>query len=466
MKLFTKIFLCAVAVITLTLSMLGYTMLSVSLENALEHESESCLSEYQLLKFALQSHIISAAETGSMSDDAVKYIARQTVEAAPGSAAVLTKSGAVIDSTFPEGRSFAQLTAGASENPVCRTECENGQYRMTAAGTLTQNEREFILVSSRNITAVFDDMRGMQRRFVTSLILAELLGAAMMAAVSYYISAPLKRLTKSTRRFENGRHDERIEVKSRDEIGELSRSFNSMAGTIEGVIAKLELSARQKDDFTASFAHELKTPLTSVIGYADMIYQRNDLTKQEVREAAGYILNEGMRLEALSFKLMELIVLEKQDFTLALLPASEVMTDIADTLRPALLKRGAELALDIGPAYVKVELDLFKTLMLNLADNAAKAGAAHITIAGRLCGGKYLLSVTDDGMGISKEHLDRITEAFYMVDKSRSRREHGAGLGLAIAQRIAKLHGTELGFVSEPGRGTTVRLELVGEEAE
>ena len=463
MKLFTKIFLCTVAVITLTLSMLGYTMLKTSFKNALARERESCISEYQLLKFALQSHVLSAMESGGLDEDSLKYAARQTVSAAPGAAAVLTGDGGSIVSGFPEGYDFSGLDDSTPEAPMLKTESLSGGEAMTAAGRFTQSGYTFILVSSRDISSVFDDMHEMRRGFITSFIIAELLGAAIMAAVSYYISAPLKRLTKSTRRFEAGDYSERITVRSRDETGELSRSFNSMAGTVEGVIERLELASKQKDDFTASFAHELKTPLTSVIGYADMIYQKNDMTRAEIKDAAGYILNEGMRLEALSFKLMELIVLEKQDFTLALLPVNDLIADAADTLRPMLSKKNAELELNIEPAYVKAEPDLFKTLMLNLADNAAKAGAGRIVISGSLSGNEYALSVKDDGRGISKEHLKRITEAFYMVDKSRSRREHGAGLGLAIAQRIAKLHGTTLAFSSEPGQGTKVSLVLYGE---
>ena len=88
-----------------------------------------------------------------------------------------------------------------------------------------------------------------------------------------------------------------------------------MADSITEKMDALELAVRQREDFVASFAHEIKTPMTSIIGYADMLYQK-EMKPQEVQEAAGYILNEGMRMEALSFKLLELITLERQEFLL------------------------------------------------------------------------------------------------------------------------------------------------------
>ena len=97
----------------------------------------------------------------------------------------------------------------------------------------------------------------------------------------------------------------------------------------------------------------------------------------------------------------------------------------------------------------------------------AKADGKHITLTGRLSGDEYLITVEDDGRGIPPEVIERITEAFYMVDKSRSRREHGAGLGLAIASRIAGIHGTKLDFSSVLGEGTKVTFTLrAGREAE
>jgi len=392
----------------------------------------------------------------------MKAVVQQTVSAAPSEnqTAALTENESVILSTFPDGYSFAGLDKVDEQGLVYTIENRSDAYWLVVTGKFTQSGKSVFLLNARNITPVIEEKQLMQKRFTTTFICVS---AAVMVGLSLFLTAPIKRLTRNTKLFTKGKYDERATVKSSDEIGELSRSFNRMADTIQDTIRQLELNAQQKEDFVANFAHELKTPLTSVIGYADMIYQRNDLTHREVKEAAGYIVNEGMRLEALSLKLMELIVLNRQDFMLTKMRADEVVQDVSDTLRPLMEKKGIRFTASAQGAYIRIEFDLFKTLLLNLIDNAVKADGKHIRFNGKFEGGRYVLSVTDDGRGIPKDQLDRITEAFYMVDKSRSRSQHGAGLGLAIASRIAALHGAQLEYQSEIGMGTVVMVVLDAE---
>jgi signal transduction histidine kinase len=271
-------------------------------------------------------------------------------------------------------------------------------------------------------------------------------------------------MNKAASEIARGRYSERLAVTSGDEIGELSNSFNLMTDAVEDKVHELMENAQQKEEFVANFAHELKTPLTSVIGYADMLYQKT-LTTEQVKDAAWYILNEGLRLEALSLKLMDLIILNRQDFVLEEMLSDELLTNIAGGLKPVLDDKKVTLNLDVQPAYIKVEYDLFKTLLLNLIDNSFKAGCSKIEITGKEDNNAYSISVADNGRGMPASELTRITEAFYMVDKSRSRKQHGAGLGLALAARIAEIHGTTLEFTSGEEAGTTVKIDLKNERS-
>jgi signal transduction histidine kinase len=239
-----------------------------------------------------------------------------------------------------------------------------------------------------------------------------------------------------------------------------------MADTIQEKISDLELAVEQREDFVANFAHELKTPMTSIIGYADTLYQK-ELPASQVQEAAGYILNESLRLEALSFKLMELITLEKQSFLLEEMELTPFFLDLQESIRTLATQRGVEVQFQWDQGYVRMEYDLFKTMLLNLLDNGLKSGGTQVTVTGSHQERGYVVAVADNGRGIPAGELKRITEAFYMVDKSRSRKEHGAGLGLALCQRIATIHGAILTFESQEGVGTTVTVWLpLDEEGE
>ena len=260
-----------------------------------------------------------------------------------------------------------------------------------------------------------------------------------------------------------GQYSRRALVTSHDELGELAVDFNRMADTVEQQISQLEDAARHQRDFTASFAHEIKTPLTSVIGYADTMRSR-ELPREQQLRAANYIFSEGKRMEAMSLALLDLFSLERATPALKPVQLDQVAAAVAESSRFRLREKHMQLQLDVEPAQLQGEPTLLHNLLYNLIDNARKASAdgAVVELVGRRVEQGYCFQIRDHGRGIPQESLARLTEPFYMVDKSRARAEGGAGLGLSIAKRIVEVHGGRLLFESAEGQGTTVTVELGG----
>lgn len=235
---------------------------------------------------------------------------------------------------------------------------------------------------------------------------------------------------------------------------------------LELEMESLKETADRREEFIASFAHELKTPLTAIIGYADMLRSKEMAPKARFT-AAGYIFSEGKRLESLSLKLMDIIVAGRQDIERRRYDAAYLLREISAVTVPSVTDDGMKLEVYWENGEVEVEPDLFKTLLINLIDNARKASKRGQTIElfGKKTEEGYAFFVRDHGRGMKTEELDKITEPFYMIDKSRSRAQNGAGLGLALCSKIAELHGSKLEYESELGKGTTVRVNLKGGEA-
>lgn len=276
--------------------------------------------------------------------------------------------------------------------------------------------------------------------YVLFLVLSVLLGGFLVYVVTWFItSAETKEM-----RLQKVR------------ISELERGMDN-----------LENVASRREEFIASFAHELKTPLTAIIGYADMLRSK-DMTPKSRFTAAGYIFSEGKRLEALSLKLMDIIVAGRQGFELKRFEVGYFIRNIAAVTVPSLSEDGITLDMRWEPGVIEVEPDLFKTLLINLVDNARKASRRNsaIELFGKVEDDGYAIYVRDHGRGMPQEELSCITEPFYMIDKSRSRAQNGAGLGLALCQRIAELHATKLEYESEEGKGTTVRILVNGGAAD
>ena len=468
MKLFSKVFLCTLSILTLSLGVAGYYLISTSFNASLQRETDRALEQYQLLKFNLQSAMLGAYEKDSLTRETLSALSQQIVDLAPEGTLVgvydrntqsLIRSNTAIPWTIEDIKDVAE-----NEVHYNLLLTEEGNNFLVTVGSFIQGDQKVMLCTARNINEIFLECKNLIKAYQTIYGVVILISTAVMLGLFAILMSPIKKLTQATVRIADGKYFERVKVTTRDEIGVLGVGFNRMASTIETKIDELERNAQQKEDFVANFAHELKTPLTSIIGYADMIYQK-DLSRKKLREATAYIISEGMHLEALSFKLLELIVLGRGDFVLEQFMADELLEDIEKTLGPLMEKKKMKLEFIAQTAYIYVEYDLIKTLILNIIDNGVKAESTYIGLSGEFKDDRYIITVADNGRGIPEEELCRITEAFYMVDKSRSRQQHGVGLGLSIAARIAQIHGTQLQYASKVGVGTEVSFTLPAKEA-
>lgn len=453
MRLFAKVFLCTTLVSTLALSLSGYLLIASSYSDALKRETERALDEYQYTKFSVQSALITGV-------DNLEHTLALTQHA---QAALFTGDGAPVFSALPPGFPPGIPALASPDEVRYHIEHIDRSRYAVVYGQLHQAGKEMTLVVASDISAISQQRAAMIRSFARVYLLTLAASMLLTSVLAALLVQPIKGLTRASEWMADGHYQARLPAAGGDEIGELSVSFNAMAHAVQSKIDQLSTSARQREDFIASLTHELKTPLTSVIGYADMMYQK-DMSREDVRRAARCIVDEGLRLEALSVKLMDLVVLNHDDFVLEEMLADELLHDMAETLEPMCRQRGAELRACADAAYIRVDYDLFKTLLANLIDNSIKAGSTLIQVSGKRRGGHYHVSVADNGGGIPPADIERVTEAFYVVDKSRSRQAHGAGLGLALASRIAAIHGAALEFASEEGRGTCVEMRLPCDE--
>jgi len=179
---------------------------------------------------------------------------------------------------------------------------------------------------------------------------------------------------------------------------------------------------------------------------------------------AEYIYTEGRRLERLSFKLLDLLLLKKDDLQMKSVWLPDFVSEVEQALTPALKEKGIRLICKSESKQAVLEPDLVKSLLYNLIDNASKAmdGTGYIKVVATTVEDVCQFQVIDNGRGMEQEELTKITEEFYRVDKARSRSQGGAGLGLSLCKQIVKLHDGDLKFVSEPGKGTMVTVILRG----
>ena len=196
-----------------------------------------------------------------------------------------------------------------------------------------------------------------------------LTGMVIMLVIASLLTKPIRLLTKATKRMAAGDYTYRARQISQDELGQLTRDFNGMANALEENICKLEEEIEAREEFMGAFAHELKTPLTAIIGYADML-RSHKMDEEKSIMSANYIYTEGKRLEAMSFRLLDIIVAKQEEADLQEIPVQELFVYLQEMFAE---KREMDIRFHYEEAVVQAEANLIKTVLVNLVDNACKA---------------------------------------------------------------------------------------------
>ena len=341
------------------------------------------------------------------------------------------------------------------------------------------------IITRRNISDTEKLMNRNTKEYMIFTLLILVVSGILVYVISYLLTRPLEKLNRVTDAFTDGDFSARSDIRSADEVGLLSDKFNAMADSVENHIDELNDMLHRRDQFVADFTHEIKTPMTAIIGYADTI-RSVDLTRDEQVKAAGYIFSEGKRLEQMSMKLFDLLYIKDRHIEKNKCSARLIGEDVIASTAPIL--KDYDVKSDFDNAMIMCEPGLIKTVLINLIDNARKASEEGVVIEvyGKIIAGSasaenddnsmlyenktttcdyYEFSVRDYGIGIPQEDIDRICDEFYMVDKSRARSKGGAGLGLSLANIILQEHDSKLEIVSEVGKGTCMsfRFEIVAD---
>ena len=285
-----------------------------------------------------------------------------------------------------------------------------------------------------------------------------LLTVSILWASVRHMLLPLQKLNDSAKKIAEGVYDDRVDIKGKDEIGELGKSFNQMAQAVETKTQHLEESERRKTLFMGNLTHELKTPMTAISGYAQTLLTTK-LELEEQEEALLYIYEQCGRLERLSKKMMRLLEVDGEEaLHYTNVSAKQLFEDAKKSCKILLEKKSMVLECVSHDEMYRVDYDLMLDVLINLIDNGVKASEEGSRI--RLIASEDSITVQDFGRGIPEEEKERILEPFYMIDKSRSRKCGGAGLGLSLAALIIKRHNMKMEIESEIGKGTSIHLQF------
>ena len=283
-----------------------------------------------------------------------------------------------------------------------------------------------------------------------ALIICVILSVVLSVAITKSIITPIEDMSKNLDDIENY-----------ETYNELKPFVNALS---EQRKKENELN-KQKKQFTANLSHELKTPLTSIAGYAELI-ETGIAKEEDIKPFASTIRKQALRLVSVSEDIIRLSQLEENDHGAAISFSSVDVFDIAEKCVKALSVnaelKGITVTLAGESTFIKGNSSLLEEMIYNLIDNAIRYNKENgsIFVAVTDNENETVVSVKDTGIGIDEKYQERVFERFFRVDKSRSKETGGTGLGLAIVKHIAKIHDADIEIQSKLGEGTQISVHF------
>lgn len=297
-------------------------------------------------------------------------------------------------------------------------------------------------------------------RINRTLLYGALIGGVIALLLGVFLSRtltrPIRELTQATHAVSAGDLSQQVPVRSDDELGELAQAFNKMS-------TELARNVNTRKQMTADIAHELRTPLSLILGHAEAVH---DGVLQPTRENFEIIREEATRLEHLVNDLRILSLADAGELTINLQPIEpqRLLQEVVSLYQYQTQRKSITLDVDIDSPLSTIEVDpgRMTQVLTNILDNALRhtPEGRQIILAAKQIQNQIEISIQDSGPGITAQDANRIFDRFYRTDPSRQREDGGSGLGLAIAKSIVQAHGGQIRAESEPNKGLKIMIAL------
>jgi len=372
---------------------------------------------------------------------------------------------ALMENHIGREETIEALSSGIGESS--RVSATSGFSTKYLAVAIKQDDGVMgVLRLAMPLVEIKEELDALNRIFVFGGILA--IGVTLIIGyfASRSITFPIHKMSEAARSIEKGDFSRRVRVNTKDELGDLAAAINKMADELQLKIDNLKKLDKIRTDFVANVSHELKTPLTSIKGFVETLEDGAIDDKENAKKFITIIRKHVEKLDNIINDLLDLAAAEsgKEKINIGRFSLNILLDEVVWGFGHMLSVKEQQLNVDYkgNDFAIRGDKDKIEQVLVNLIDNAIKYTGRNGKITAALFEQKdnVMFVIEDNGIGISEEHLDRIFERFYRVDKARSRELGGTGLGLSIVKHIVMLHDGHISIDSEPAKGTKVTVVL------
>lgn len=471
MKIWQKIFLAALSISILFVNVGIYSVFQLTYRKNLETEQRRGEVDFSVIRRNVQMDMQDLQQQNRLTEEAAEDLMelheedykKQKIQIQ------LWKNGNRI---YPPREEKFPFNIQAGQNQIV-IRGGQGEKELVGVGELTGFQDTYYFYLSYPLEELNETWNQLFWIYLLISVGISVILVAVLSVMLHVLLQPLGKLTETVSDIRSGNYSKRVKVRGRDELAVFGENINAMAQTIEMNIEKLQEDNQRKEELVENLAHEMKSPITSIYGYAEYM-MKSKVSLEESMQFCAIIMEESGRMKDMCYTLMDLSEIRRSEITYEKIKPQEFLDQIEQVIA---VRQTAVLVSDPVKVIFQNLMGegnnlygnrrLLEILLLNLISNAIRAcrqkreeTAAEVSVSVSLkpTGEGVELRVSDNGIGIPAKKLDRLTDPFYRVDKGRSRENGGNGLGLSLCRQIVECHQGTMSFSSVEGEGTVVQV--------
>lgn len=456
MKLWQKVYLFTMILFVVLLNVGMYVVFELTYQKDIGVEQKQAEAEYNMLTDLVVRSLNSLYNQGDVTDAKLRRVMEKYENYYDDTLCLTLWKGE--NCVYPENadnlRDWNDVS-GRNEIRITGTDLK----KITVQGKIYEGEEALYLRYEKELTELNEVWDKLQTNYLVISLSFSFVLAISLFIILRRTMKPITQLTKVVDDMAEGNWESKAPEAGKDEVATLGRHFNRMADKIQDNIQQIRQEADAKQEFVDNFAHELKSPLTSIYGFAEYV-QKANIPEDEKIQCMSYIMDESKRLLQLSYTLLDMAKIRNEAIHIEEVKLCDVEEQIQKRMETLCAERGVTLVCNRSADTMFANEVLLFSLLCNLIQNAVYACKSGdiVTWGVEEEGANIRIYVEDNGCGMTKEQVKRVKEPFYRVDKARSREAGRTGLGLAICSQIVEYHNARMNIQSEPDKGTIITV--------
>lgn len=460
MKLWGKIYIITLALFILLINVGFFTVFNMTYDKDMNTEKTIAKASYEMIVSSLTKSMKTMHEDNRLEDKTIKalvtlteqyYISQGiTLMVYTDDGIVYSKDNREMDKKLFKDGKILLTKVVENEIPV-----------IYITESLDDFDVTYYICFRKPLGELKSTWDELQERYMLMSLGCSGVLAILLFIVLHRLMRPIEELSKAVAKVKQEGYDtpSRVKVKGHDDIARLGQNFNDMSDIIADNIKKIRLENEKKQQFVDNFAHELKSPLTSIYGFAEYVSMAR-VPDEEKEECMRFIMDESNRMLEMAYNLMDLSEIRNKEVNKDYFDAKIFRTKLENILKDRLSKKNVTLNLDVNVSKIYGNEGLIESLVSNIIANGINASKENGKIDVTICkeDNQTKFAIRDYGCGMSEEELQHIFEPFYRADKARSRKNGSTGLGLSVCKQIVEAHEGSIVYESEKGEGTKVTI--------